>query len=182
MLLSTADLAAETEQQKEKPPKMGRTIVIETNKGTIEFGLYEEDAPNTTKNFVELTNRKFYDGLTFHRVVPGFVIQGGDPNGNGTGGSDKTIDLEVSPKLKHDAAGVVAMARSQNPNSASSQVYITLGPASFLDMKYAVFGRVTEGLDVVQKIASVPVVMSPYGEMSKPKAPPVIKSITITEE
>ncbi len=73
MLLSTADLAAETEQQKEKPPKMGRTIVIETNKGTIEFGLYEEDAPNTTKNFVELTNRKFYDGLTFHRVVPGFV-------------------------------------------------------------------------------------------------------------
>lgn len=132
---------------------MGRTVVIETNKGTIKFKLYEEDAPITTGNFVELAQRNFYDGLSFHRVEPGFVIQGGDPNGNGTGGSGKTIPLEVKPNLKHDAAGVVAMARSSNPNSASCQFYITLGEAKFLDMQYAVFGRVTEGLDVVKKIA-----------------------------
>lgn len=126
--------------------------VIETNKGTIKFKLYEEDAPNTTKNFIDLANKGFYDGLKFHRVVPGFVIQGGDPRGDGTGGSDKSIKLEVSPKLKHDAAGVVAMARRPDPDSATSQFYITLDAAPFLDMQYAVFGRVTEGLDVVKKI------------------------------
>ncbi len=131
-----------------------RTAVIETNKGTIKFTLYEQDAPITAGNFIELAQKGFYDGLKFHRVEPGFVIQGGDPLGNGTGGSGKTIPLEVKniPNLKHDAAGVVAMARSNNPDSASSQFYITLGAASFLDMKYAVFGRVTEGLDVVKKI------------------------------
>lgn len=130
-----------------------RTVVIETNKGTVKFRLYERDAPITTANFVELVSKKFYDGLTFHRVVPGFVVQGGDPSGNGTGGSGKTIKLEVKPQLKHDAAGVVAMARSNNPDSASCQFYITLAPVSHLDMNYAVFGRVTEGLEVVHKLA-----------------------------
>ncbi|MCE5313976.1 MAG: peptidylprolyl isomerase [Armatimonadota bacterium] len=134
-------------------PETGRLAIIETNKGTIKFALYETDAPITTSNFIELAQRKFYDGLTFHRVVPDFVAQGGDPNGNGTGGSGKTIKLEVSPKLKHDAAGVVAMARSSNPDSASSQFYITLAPTDFLDMSYAVFGRVVEGLDVVKNLA-----------------------------
>lgn len=130
-----------------------RTVVIETNKGTVKFRLYERDAPITTANFVELVSKNFYDGLTFHRVVPGFVVQGGDPSGNGTGGSSKTIKLEVKPQLKHDAAGVVAMARSNNPDSASCQFYITLAPVSHLDMNYAVFGRVTEGLEVVHKLA-----------------------------
>jgi peptidyl-prolyl cis-trans isomerase B (cyclophilin B) len=130
-----------------------RTAVIETNKGTIKFRLFEQDAPITAGNFIELAQKGFYDGLTFHRVEPGFVVQGGDPNGNGTGGSGKNIKLEVSPKLKHDSAGVVAMARSNNPDSASSQFYITLARTDFLDMKYAVFGKVTEGLDVVGKIA-----------------------------
>jgi peptidyl-prolyl cis-trans isomerase B (cyclophilin B) len=129
-----------------------RTAIIETNKGTIKFSLHEELAPITTANFVELAEGGFYDGLTFHRVEPNFVIQGGDPNGNGTGGSSKRIKLEVSPNLKHGDAGAVAMARSQHPDSASSQFYITLGPAPFLDMNYAVFGRVTEGLDVVRQI------------------------------
>ncbi|HZS06963.1 MAG TPA: peptidylprolyl isomerase [Blastocatellia bacterium] len=129
-----------------------RTAIIETNKGTIKFTLYEADAPITTANFIGLAERGFYDGLTFHRVEPGFVIQGGCPQGTGTGGSDKRIKLEVSPKLKHGEAGAVAMARSSDPNSASSQFYITLGPASFLDMNYAVFGRVTEGMDVVERI------------------------------
>ncbi|MGA1369108.1 MAG: peptidylprolyl isomerase, partial [Blastocatellia bacterium] len=97
-----------------------RTAVIETNKGTIRFLLYEDLAPITTANFIELAERKFYDGLTFHRVEPGFVIQGGCPWGNGMGGSDKKIPLEVTPELKHGEAGAVAMARSSDPNSASS--------------------------------------------------------------
>lgn len=130
----------------------GRTVVIETNKGTIKFALYEQDAPITAANFVSLVERKFYDGLKFHRVVAGFVIQGGDPKGDGTGGSEDKIKLEVSPKLKHDDAGVVAMARSQHPDSASCQFYITLAAIPHLDMNYAVFGRVTEGLDVVKSI------------------------------
>jgi cyclophilin family peptidyl-prolyl cis-trans isomerase len=129
-----------------------RTAVIETGKGTIKFELYEDLAPITTANFIELAGRNFYDGLNFHRVEPGFVIQGGCPLGNGMGGSDKKIQLEVSPNLKHGDAGAVAMARSSDPNSASSQFYITLGPAAFLDNNYAVFGRVTEGMDVVSNI------------------------------
>ena len=150
-LLCTASVTA-AESAKPQAPEIGRIVVIETNKGAIKFGLYEKDAPITTKNFAGLVDKKFYDGLKFHRVEPGFVIQGGDPKGNGTGGSGQTIKLEVTPKLKHDAAGVVAMARSQNPDSASCQFYITLAPTPFLDMNYAVFGRVTEGLDVVKKI------------------------------
>ncbi len=129
-----------------------RTAVIETSKGTIKFTLNKDVAPITTANFIELAEQGFYTGLTFHRVEPGFVIQGGCPRGNGTGGSDKKIKLEVSPALKHGEAGAVAMARSSDPNSASSQFYITLGPAAFLDMNYAVFGRVTEGLEVVKQI------------------------------
>lgn len=129
-----------------------RTATIETNKGTIKFTLNEDLAPITTANFISLAEGKFYDGLTFHRVEPNFVIQGGCPNGNGMGGSDKNIPLEVTPNLKHGEPGAVAMARSTDPNSASSQFYITLAPTPFLDGNYAVFGRVTEGLDVVKQI------------------------------
>lgn len=129
-----------------------RTATIETNKGTIKFELYEDLAPLTTANFIGLAESNFYDGLTFHRVVPGFVIQGGCPLGNGTGGADNKIPLEVTPNLKHGAAGAVAMARSSHPDSASCQFYITLAPTPNLDMEYAVFGRVTEGLEIVQQI------------------------------
>lgn len=129
-----------------------RTAIIETDKGTIRFELYEDNAPITSGNFIELAESGFYNGLNFHRVEPGFVIQGGCPHGTGTGGSGKKIPLEVTPRLKHGEAGAVAMARSSDPNSASSQFYITLGPAAFLDMQYAVFGRVTEGMDVVRNI------------------------------
>lgn len=136
-----------------------RNAVIETNKGTITIVLYENEAPITAGNFIDLVEKGFYDGLTFHRYEPGFVIQGGDPKGNGTGGyvdpqtgRERRIKLEVSPTLKHEAAGVVAMARSQHPDSASCQFYITLGPAAFLDMKYAVFGRVIDGMDVVNRL------------------------------
>ncbi len=125
-----------------------RTATIETNKGTIKFELYEDLAPITTSNFIGLAESNFYSGLTFHRYVKDFVIQGGCPQGTGTGGSGQHVKLEVSPNLKHGEAGGVAMARSSAPDSASSQFYITLAPAAFLDMQYAVFGRVTEGLEV----------------------------------
>lgn len=166
-LMCTAGITA-AEAAKQQGPEVGRTVVIDTNKGVIKLALYEKDAPITTKNFVDLIERKFYDGLKFHRVVAGFVIQGGDPKGDGTGGSGKTIKLEVSPKLKHDAAGVLAMARSQDPNSASCQFYITLAATPFLDNNYAVFGRVTQGLDVVKKIEIGDVMKTV--RLEKPKA------------
>jgi cyclophilin family peptidyl-prolyl cis-trans isomerase len=128
------------------------TAVIKTDKGDITVELNQDKAPVTAGNFIELAKKGFYDGLNFHRVEPGFVIQGGCPQGNGMGGSGKNIPLEIHPDLRHDSAGVLAMARSQNPNSASSQFYITLGPATFLDDNYAVFGRVTDGLDAVKSI------------------------------
>lgn len=144
-----------------------RKAIMETTKGTITIELYEDQAPITTGNFIDLIEKKFYDGLSFHRYEPGFVIQGGDPRGNGTGGyvdpqigSERRIKLEVSKDLKHGEAGGVAMARSSNPDSASSQFYITLGPAAFLDMNYAVFGRVIDGLDAVKQLRAGDKMMS----------------------
>ena len=134
-------------------------VAIETDKGTIKIQVHQTEAPISANNFLDLVGKGFYNGLNFHRYVPGFCIQGGCPTGTGTGdykdpatGKKRTIKLEVKPHLKHDSAGVVAMARSNDPDSASCQFYITLGPADFLDMQYAVFGRVVEGDAVVQKI------------------------------
>lgn len=127
-------------------------VTIETTKGTIKAVLYTDKAPITATNFITLAKKHFYDGLTWHRVVPGFVIQGGDPTGTGEGGSDKTIPLEIGKGLSHDAPGVFGMARDTDPNSASSQFYITQAAVTRLDGKYAVFGKVIEGLDVVMAI------------------------------
>lgn len=129
-----------------------RFAVIETNKGIIKFELFEKEAPITTSNFIQLAGSGFYNGLKFHRVEKGFVIQGGDPKGDGTGGSNKTIPLEINRNLTHKT-GSVGMARTQDPNSATSQFYITLAPANFLDGNYAVFGQVVEGMDIAEKIA-----------------------------
>ncbi len=134
--------------------------IIVTNKGSITIRLFAKYAPKTVANFVDLVNRGFYNGLTFHRVVPGFVIQGGCPNGNGTGmfidpatKKVRMIPLETNPVLKHNAPGVVAMARMGNDlNSSSCQFYITLAPQPSLDNKYSVFGGVVSGLDVVKNI------------------------------
>lgn len=128
-----------------------RIATIETNRGVIKFELFESKAPITTKNFIELAESGFYNGLAFHRVEQGFVVQGGDPKGDGTGGSEKSIPLEIHPDLRH-VKGAVGMARSQDPNSARSQFYITLSETPFLDGNYAVFGRVTDGMDVAEKI------------------------------
>ncbi len=130
---------------------MAKYAIIETGKGTIKAELYADKAPVTAKNFIDLANAGFYNGLTFHRVETGFVVQGGDPKGDGTGGSGKTIPLEINKELKH-VKGALAMARSQNPDSASSQFYITLAETPFLDGNYAVFGKVVLGMDVVEKI------------------------------
>ncbi len=134
-------------------------VVMETTKGTIKIQLFTNEVPTTANNFQNLVSKGFYNGLTFHRYEPGFVIQGGDPKGDGTGGyidpatkQEHRIPLEVKPSLKHDQAGVVAMARANDPNSASCQFYITLAPASFLDMNYAVFGKVIDGLQVVSQL------------------------------
>ncbi len=144
----------------------GNIVVIETDKGIIKAELRPDAAPKTVANFTGLIGKKFYDGLAFHRVEPNFVIQGGDPKGDGTGGSDANIPLEIKcqdgtmtegkttecPVAFAHTDGALAMARAMDPNSASSQFYITNGAQSFLDGKYAVFGYVTEGMDVVRQI------------------------------
>ncbi len=126
-------------------------VIIEmSNGGIVKFEMYPDSAPKTVARITELIQKKFYDGLTFHRVVPGFVVQGGDPKGNGTGGSGLNLPAEFNQR-KH-IPGTVAMARAQNPNSADSQFYICLGTPTHLDGQYTVFGQVTEGMDIVQKI------------------------------
>jgi cyclophilin family peptidyl-prolyl cis-trans isomerase len=142
--------------QQPTPPSQGakkvkESAVITMEKGgEIKFDFFPEDAPKTVENFVTLTRKGFYDGLAFHRVEPGFVIQGGDPQGNGMGGPGYKIKAEFN-KQKH-VRGAVAMARSNDPDSAGSQFYIVLAPANFLDGKYTVFGIVTSGMDVVDKV------------------------------
>ncbi len=135
--------------------KPNRIAVMETSLGTVRFELCEDKAPITTANFIKLANKGFYNGLIFHRVIKGFVIQTGDPLGTGMGGSGETITLEVNKNLTH-TDGAVGMARSSNPDSASSQFYICDGPQHGLDGGYAVFGQVVEAMEVVRAIAAVP--------------------------
>jgi len=131
-------------------PSKHYTATIQTAKGNIVIELFPKVAPQTVNSFVFLSRAGFYDGLTFHRVVPGFVIQGGDPEGTGMGGPGYTLPAEFSD-VKH-ITGTVAMARASDPNSAGSQFYITLAPTPNLNGKYTVFGQVREGMDVVQSI------------------------------
>jgi peptidylprolyl isomerase/peptidyl-prolyl cis-trans isomerase B (cyclophilin B) len=125
-------------------------VTMETDKGTIEFILYPDTAPNTVANFISLAKKGFYDGLTFHRVVADFMIQGGDPNGDGSGGPGYRIKAEFNGRQHLE--GTVAMARADDPDSAGSQFYICLTPQPSLDGKYTVFGQVTNGLSVVHAI------------------------------
>jgi len=143
--------AAKPAESKKGSKPVKQTAVITMEKGgdiVIEF--YPADAPKTVENFVKLTNKGYYNGVKFHRREEGFVIQGGDPKGDGTGGPGYTIPAEFN-KQKH-VRGAVAMARTQDPNSAGSQFYICLAPANFLDGQYTVFGIVTKGMDVVDKV------------------------------
>ena len=136
-------------------------VVIEMeNGGKIELELYPEAAPKTVANFLKLVGQGFYDGLIFHRVIPGFMIQGGDPQGNGMGGAKENIAGEFKANgfdnpIKHTRGGI-SMARAYNPNSASSQFFIMHANAPHLDGQYAAFGKVVSGMDVVDEIASIP--------------------------
>lgn len=159
-------------------------IVIETSEGTIKAELYPEIAPITVANFQELISEGFYDGLTFHRVIEGFMIQGGCPKGNGTGSSSKKIKGEFSSNgvennLKHER-GVLSMARSSAPNSASCQFFIMHEAAPHLDGEYAAFGKVTDGMDVVDKIAENTPVEDANGTVAAENQPQII-SISFAE-
>lgn len=131
---------------------MKKIATIETQRGTIKLELYADKAPKTVANFEKLANSKFYDGLTFHRVIPDFMIQGGCPLGTGTGGPGYTFDDEFHPDLRHDGPGILSMA-NVGPNTNGSQFFITHVPCPWLDGKHSVFGRVIEGQDVVDTIA-----------------------------
>ena len=144
----------------------------------MKLELYPDIAPNTVNNFISLINKGFYNGLTFHRVIRGFMIQGGDPEGNGMGGPGYSIKGEFTYNnfdndLKHEA-GVISMARSQMPNSAGSQFFIMHKDSPHLDGSYAAFGKITEGMDVVDKIAKCE---TDYSDL--PKEPQVMKIVTV---
>ncbi|MDF2473957.1 MAG: hypothetical protein K0R21_1739 [Anaerocolumna sp.] len=148
------------------------------NGGIIKVELYPDIAPNTVKNFISLVNKKYYDGLIFHRVIRGFMIQGGCPEGSGMGGPGYSIKGEFSYNhfdndLKHNA-GVISMARSQMPNSAGSQFFIMHKDSPHLDGSYAAFGKVTEGMDIVNAIADA---RTDYSD--RPLEPQVMKTVTV---
>ena len=128
-----------------------RKIKMTTNFGDIVAEMFEDKAPKTTKNFIDLVEKGFYDGLIFHRVIDGFMIQGGDPTGTGMGGPGYTIDDEFGPGLKHDGEGYFSMANA-GPNTGGSQFFITLVPTPWLNGHHAIFGKVVEGMDIVKKI------------------------------
>jgi peptidyl-prolyl cis-trans isomerase B (cyclophilin B) len=146
--------------------------VIETGAGTIKLKFFPRQAPNHCKNFILLAEKGFYNNLVFHRVIKGFMIQGGDPQGTGTGGPGWNVDAEFS-KLPH-TKGTLSMARAQDPNSAGSQFFICLGTQSFLDNQYTVFGQVTSGQEAVDKIGA-----TKTGAQDRPVQPQVMKKVSI---
>ena len=176
----------------QKQRKPGLYATLQTDQGSIVCELFEKEAPITVKNFVDLAegNKEykdpktgqmkkshFYDGTVFHRVIPEFMIQGGDPTGTGTGSPGYKFQNEFSPNVKFDKAGRLAMANS-GPNTNGSQFFITEGPVGLEAKDYTIFGQVLEGLDVVKKIARVPKVVGDP-EQSKPVKPPVLQKVTI---
>lgn len=150
-----------------------RHATIETNHGTLKIELFEDSAPKTAGNFITLAEKGFYDGVIFHRVIDGFMIQGGDPDGTGRGGPGYHIDDEFGEGLQHDDAGVLSMANA-GPNTGGSQFFITLAATPWLDGKHAIFGKVVEGMDVVRTIGKVET-----GMMDRPREEVVMKKVTI---
>lgn len=151
------------------------TATIETDAGTMVAELYPKVAPQTVNSFVFLAREGYYEDVIFHRVIPGFMIQGGDPTGTGTGGPGYKLKQEFN-EIKHEP-GVLSMARTQDPNSAGSQFFIMHKAAPFLDRQYTVFGKLTSGLDVVEKIVN-----APRNAQDRPDNPTKIKSIKIDEK
>ena len=163
---------------------MSKVKVTMENHGEFTIELYPEYAPATVANFLKLAGSGFYDGTIFHRVVDNFMAQGGDPEGTGMGGADETIKGEFAANgftqntLSH-TRGVISMARSMQPNSASSQFFICYDDATFLDGNYAAFGKVIEGMDVVDAFLEVERSVSANGEVSTPAEPIVMKKVTV---
>lgn len=155
-------------------------IAIETDFGTMKLELFRDVAPGHVDSMLSRIREGFYDGLLFHRIVDGFMIQGGDPKGNGTGNAGYYLKQEFSD-LPH-VEGTLSMARAQDPNSASCQFFICLAPAAFLDGKYTVFGQLMDGYDVLHKLGKIETVASMGGEKSKPKEPVFIRKMTILTE
>lgn len=172
----------QTSEKKSKPTQVIEdnpivTVTMENN-DEIKIELYPNIAPNTVNNFISLAKSGFYDGVIFHRVIPGFMVQGGDPEGTGAGGPDYSIKGEFTSngfenKLKHER-GVISMARTQEPDSAGSQFFIMVADASNLDSDYAAFGRVTEGMEVVDSIVSVET-----DQQDKPLEEQKMKQVTV---
>jgi len=152
-----------------------RAAQVKTNLGSFTFELFEDRAPQTTKNFIDLAEKGFYDGVIFHRVIKDFMIQGGDPDGTGRGGPGYTIPDEFHPELKHHGPGILSMANA-GPNTGGSQFFITLEATTWLDGKHAVFGEVTEGMDVIQTVGTTPTARG-----DRPLEDVVMESVTITE-
>lgn len=153
-------------------------VTFETTKGTMKAELYPETAPNSVNNFISLINQNYYDGTIFHRVIPGFMIQGGSPDGNGAGGPGYTIKGEFTQNgfkndLKH-TTGVLSMARTAVPDSAGSQFFIMVAPAPHLDGSYAAFGKIIEGIEVAQSIVAV---QRDYAD--KPAEDQIIEKVTV---
>lgn len=177
VLFTTGCSAAGMNDKDKGAEKMANPIaVFETNHGTFEIELFEDKAPITVKNFIDLAEKGFYDGLIFHRVIDGFMIQGGDPNGMGTGGPGYTIPDEFHKDLKHDSEGVLSMANA-GPNTGGSQFFITLAATPWLDGHHSVFGKVVKGMDVVREIGKVDTDFQ-----DKPLAKVVMEKVTIRRE
>ena len=177
VLFTTGCSAAGMNDKDKGAKKMTNPIaVFETNHGTFEIELFEDKAPITVKNFIDLAEKGFYDGLIFHRVIDGFMIQGGDPNGMGTGGPGYTIPDEFHKDLKHDSEGVLSMANA-GPNTGGSQFFITLAATPWLDGHHSVLGKVVKGMDVVREIGKVDTDFQ-----DKPLAKVVMEKVTIRRE
>ena len=151
-----------------------RTATFDTSAGSFKVELFEDKAPVTTKNFVDLAEKGFYNGTIFHRVIAGFMIQGGDPTGTGRGGPGYTIKDEFHQDLKHTTPGLLSMANA-GPNTGGSQFFITLAATPWLDNKHAIFGKAIDGYDVVPKIGS-----TKTGAGDRPASNQTINSITIS--
>ena len=162
-----------TEQDKPTSTAKNRIAKFETSKGTFRVELFEDKAPITTKNFIDLINKGYYNGVIFHRVIDGFVIQGGDPTGTGRGGPGYTIPDEFHASLKHDGPGILSMANA-GPNTGGSQFFITLSATPHLNNRHSVFGKVIEGLDIVKAIGKVST-----GPGDRPLEDVVMKKVTI---
>src|SRR5512141_1566224 len=152
-----------------------RTATFDTVEGTFKAELFEDKVPLTTKNFIDLAEKGFYDGTIFHRVIEGFMIQGGDPTGTGRGGPGYSIRDEFGQGLRHTSEGILSMANA-GPNTGGSQFFITLAATPWLDNKHAIFGKVTSGMDVVRGIGKVPTAAA-----DRPREDVVIRKIEVQE-